>query len=189
MFMPARVSCPPPPPTWLFMPAWKCDIHEILMSPRNESFISPRHHVNTTVAQTSTRYKIRASTKTHSGVICISESHAHALAGTHITPAWVSCRDLCILCKEPLGWITVIDWMHIVSLWIPVGMLLTEYQSNDIENYFVLFLIGPIRFSNLTGCNRPCLPDEMGDFLQKAPFENLQKQMKTASKISLSSPS
>ena len=30
---------------------------EIFMLPRNESFISPRHHVNTTVAQTSTRYE------------------------------------------------------------------------------------------------------------------------------------
>ena len=34
-----------------------------------------------------------------------------------------------------------------------------------------------------------CLPVEIGDFLQKAPFENLQKRAKTASKISLCSPS
>ena len=40
-------------------------------------------------------------------------------------------------------------------------MLLPEYQSNDIENCLVSFLICPIRFSNLPGFNRPFLPAEI----------------------------
>ena len=37
----------------------------------------------------------------------------------------------------------------------------------------------------LPGFNQSFLPVEMGDFPQKAPFENLLKRAKTASKISL----
>ena len=44
------------------------------MSPRNESFISPRHHVNTTVAQTSTRYENSCRHETHTGMSFMSVS-------------------------------------------------------------------------------------------------------------------
>ena len=60
-----------------------------------------------------------------------------------------------------------------------------EYHSNDIENCIALFRIRLIRFSNLPGFNRRFLHVRMGDFLQKAPLENLQKRVKTQSKISL----
>ena len=63
--------------------------------------------------------------------------------------------------------------------------LLPEYQSNDIENCLVLSPICQIGFSNLPGFNRPFLPVEIGDFLQRAPFGNLQKRVKTPSKIFL----
>ena len=69
------------------------------------------------------------------------------------------------------------------------NILVPDYQSNDIENCLDLSLICQIRFSNLPGFNRSFLPVEMGDFLQKAPFENLQKRAKTESKTSLCSPS
>ena len=59
----------------------------------------------------------------------------------------------------------------------------------DIENCLVSSPISQIRLSNLPGFNRSFLPVEIGDFLQKAPFENLQERVKTPSKISLSSPS
>ena len=54
-------------------------------------------------------------------------------------------------------------------------ILIPEYQSNDIKNCLVLFPICQIRFSNLPGFNRLFLPVEIGDFLQKAPSENLLK--------------
>ena len=68
-------------------------------------------------------------------------------------------------------------------------ILLPEYQRYDIENCLILLPICQIRFSNLPGFNQPFFPVEIGDFLQKAPLENLQKPVKTPSKISLCSPS
>ena len=56
--------------------------------------------------------------------------------------------------------------------------MIPQYQSNDVENCLVLSPICQIRFSNLPGFNRSFLPVEIGDFLEKAPFENLQKQAK-----------
>ena len=67
-------------------------------------------------------------------------------------------------------------------------MLLSEYQINYIKKGLVVFLICPIRFSNLPGFNRPFRPVEMRDGLEKASFENLQKRMQTTKKISLGSP-
>ena len=67
-------------------------------------------------------------------------------------------------------------------------ILLPEYQSNDVEKCPVLSLICQISFSNLLGFNQSFLPVEIGDFLQKTLFKNLQKRAKTASKI-LCSPS
>ena len=58
-------------------------------------------------------------------------------------------------------------------------ILVPEYLSNDVENCLVLSSICQIRFSNLPGFNRSFLPIEIGDFLQKAPFENLKKQQAT----------
>ena len=55
-------------------------------------------------------------------------------------------------------------------------MLLPEYQCNGIENCLVLFPICQIKSSNLPGFNQPFLPVEMGDFLHKAPSENLQNE-------------
>ena len=55
-------------------------------------------------------------------------------------------------------------------------IVLPENHSNDNENCLVLFPAPPIRFNNLYGFNRPSLPVEMGDFLQRVPFENLQKR-------------
>ena len=55
------------------------------------------------------------------------------------------------------------------------NMLHPEYRSKDIENCLALFLIYPVRFSNAPGFNRPFVPFEIGDFLQKAPFEAKQK--------------
>ena len=46
--------------------------HEIFMPPRDESFISPRHHINTTVAQTSTRYENLCRHETHAGMSFMS---------------------------------------------------------------------------------------------------------------------
>ena len=66
-------------------------------------------------------------------------------------------------------------------------ILLSEYQSNEIENCLILSPICQIRSSNLPGFNRPFLPVEIRDFLQKASFKNLQKRAKIASKISLCS--
>ena len=57
-------------------------------------------------------------------------------------------------------------------------VLLHEYQSNDIEKCLVLSPVCQIRFSNVLGFNRSFLPVEIGDFLQKAPFGNLQKRVK-----------
>ena len=59
-------------------------------------------------------------------------------------------------------------------------MLLPEYQSNGIENYLVLFPVSSALFSNLTGLNWPFLPFEfeVGDFLWKAAFGNVQKHVK-----------
>ena len=57
-------------------------------------------------------------------------------------------------------------------------IVLSEYKSSDIDNCILLFLLRQIRFSNLSSFNRQFLPVEMGDFLQNAPFENLQKGMK-----------
>ena len=42
------------------------------MKKRHESFISPRHHVNTTVAKTSTRSETRAALKSHAGMSSMS---------------------------------------------------------------------------------------------------------------------
>ena len=64
-----------------------------------------------------------------------------------------------------------------------------DYHSNDIENCLVLFLVRQIRFSDSSGFNQPFFPVEIGDVVQKAPFENLQKRVQTPSKISLCSPS
>ena len=66
--------------------------------------------------------------------------------------------------------------------------LIPQYQSNDAEDCLVLSPICQIRFSNLPGFNRSSILVEKGDFLQNVPFENLQKRVKTASKISLCSP-
>ena len=62
-------------------------------------------------------------------------------------------------------------------------ILLPEHHSNDIENCLVLSPICQIKFSNLPGFNRPFIPVEIGDFLQKAPFGNQQKRVKTPSEI------
>ena len=66
-----------------------------------------------------------------------------------------------------------------------------EHQSNNVESFLFIFPMFPKRFINLSGFDRPFLHFEMGDFLPKATFENLQKREKaaTASKISLCSPS
>ena len=61
------------------------------------------------------------------------------------------------------------------SIETPGKFLLPEYQSNDVESCRALFLICQIRFSNLPSFNRSFLPVEIGEFQQKAPFENLQK--------------
>ena len=66
-------------------------------------------------------------------------------------------------------------------------VMIPDHQSNDIEHSLVLSPICQIWFSDLTGFNRSFLPVEIGDFLQKAPFENLKKGAETASKISLPS--
>ena len=68
-------------------------------------------------------------------------------------------------------------------------ILIPQYQINDVENCLVLSPICQIRFSNLRGFNRSFLRVEIGDFLGKSPFENLQKRAKIAGKISLCSPS
>ena len=67
-------------------------------------------------------------------------------------------------------------------------MLLPEYQSFNIESCLVLFPIWSSGFSNLPAFNRSFLLVKMREFLQKSPFENVQKWMKTRSKISLCSP-
>ena len=59
-------------------------------------------------------------------------------------------------------------------------ILLPEYHSNDIENCLVLFLVRPIRFSNLPGSNRPFLPVEMGVFLQESTFRKPAKTSENA---------
>ena len=64
-------------------------------------------------------------------------------------------------------------------------LLLHEYQRNDIENCLVSLPICPVGSCNLPGFYWPFLPIKMGDFLQKILFENMQKRMKTPSKISL----
>ena len=51
--------------------------------------------------------------------------------------------------------------------------MLPEYHSDNIENYLVLFQVRLIKFSSLPGFNRPLLPVEMGDFLQKALSKTL----------------
>ena len=48
-------------------------------------------------------------------------------------------------------------------------------QSYQLPYCLVLFVICPVRFTNLPAFNWPFLPVEMGDTLQKAPLENLQK--------------
>ena len=53
--------------------------------------------------------------------------------------------------------------------------VLPKYRSNDVENCLVLFSICPISFIYLRGVNWPFVPVEMGDFLQKASLQNLQK--------------
>ena len=58
-----------------------------------------------------------------------------------------------------------------------------QYQSNDVENCLVISPICQVRFSNLPGFNRSFLPVRIGDFLQIAPFENLQKQEKQHAKF------
>ena len=68
-------------------------------------------------------------------------------------------------------------------------IVLLEYHINDTENCLVLFPVRPIWFSNLPGFKQPFLPIKMGDILQKASFENLQKRVKASSKIFLCSPS
>ena len=55
------------------------------------------------------------------------------------------------------------------------GVLIPEYQINDAENCLVLSPICQVRFSNLPCFNQSFLPVAIGDFLQKAPFENLPK--------------
>ena len=55
-------------------------------------------------------------------------------------------------------------------------LVLLEYHSNNIKNFLVLFPVRPVGLSNLPGFNRQFLPVEMGDFVQKAPFENLQNE-------------
>ena len=63
--------------------------------------------------------------------------------------------------------------------------LLPEYQSNYIENSLVLLLICSIRFINLSCFNQ--IPSRgygvYGSTSAGRPFENLQKQVKTASKF------
>ena len=54
-------------------------------------------------------------------------------------------------------------------------MLFLECQNNDIEKCLVLFPICQIRFNNLPNFNEPFFPVEMGNFLEKASFGNLQK--------------
>ena len=54
-------------------------------------------------------------------------------------------------------------------------ILIPEYQSNDVENCLVLSSICQIRFSNLPSFNQSFLPIEIGDFLQKAPFDKTCK--------------
>ena len=49
-------------------------------------------------------------------------------------------------------------------------MLLPEHQATILNKVF-LFAISPIRFSNSPGLNQPCLPVDMGGFLQKAPLK------------------
>ena len=68
-------------------------------------------------------------------------------------------------------------------------IFLPECHTDDFESYFVLFPVRPIKFSNLPSFDRPFLPVEMGYVLQKALFEDVQKGVKTPSKISLCSPS
>ena len=57
-------------------------------------------------------------------------------------------------------------------------MLLPEYQSSDIENCLISFLMCAVRFRDLPGLDRPFVSVEMGDFLQKATFENPSKASK-----------
>ena len=62
-----------------------------------------------------------------------------------------------------------------VALQTP-GVFFENLCNFDIENCLLLFPIWQIRFSNLPRFNRSFLPVEIGDFLQKAPFENLQNE-------------
>ena len=56
---------------------------------------------------------------------------------------------------------------------------LPEYhQSNDIKNCLVLSMTCQIKFSDLPSFNPTFLPVQMGDFLQKASFENQQKRVR-----------
>ena len=61
--------------------------------------------------------------------------------------------------------------------------MIPEYQINDVQSCLVLFPICQIRFSNSPGFNRSFLSVEIGDFLQKVPFENLQSDRKQQAKF------
>ena len=64
-------------------------------------------------------------------------------------------------------------------------IVLSEYHNNDIENCLVTLAICYIGFITLPALDRLLIAVNMRHFLQKVPFENLQKQMKTTIKISL----
>ena len=54
--------------------------------------------------------------------------------------------------------------------------MLPEYQSHGKDDCLTLFPMCPIRLSNLPSFNRPFFPVKMGDFLQKAPNDSLEKR-------------
>ena len=62
-------------------------------------------------------------------------------------------------------------------------ILLPEYQSNNVEICLVSLPVCSVRLNNLPDFNQPSLTVDMGYFLQKAPFQHLQKLMKTTSNI------
>ena len=64
-------------------------------------------------------------------------------------------------------------------------MLLPEYQSHDIESYFVSLPMCSIRFGNFPSFNTLFLPFDMGDLLLKAPWNDVEKFTSTRSCVLL----
>ena len=97
----------------------------------------------------------------------------------------------------------IVIYKHMIGYWFSVkgcrlDRILSSQQIQATKYYKSLSLFSfscfcgerdLLQVHNSPVLNRSFLQVEIGDFLQKAPFENLQKRAKTASKISLCSPS